>query len=227
MLDYSDFEKIYCHSVEDYQNLNDLKNKFILDEIKRRQDMVKDKESSIKQLQYENNLILTDICNVIKDDMFKSQKYNVLAYFNMETFYDIFRYFNHQESFEEEHSSKYVEQTKEHLNVITSILKQEFFGKYAKDFELVQIYDFNYTQAYEFVFKSKEHEIMINVPMYQNANAENYLDMLHGCYVNYREGEYSWQWIAGNIEYKICAEEVQKWLKEQYKAKKEKKKDEN
>ena len=112
MLDYSDFEKIYCHGVEDYQNLNELKNKFILDEIKRRQDMVKDKESSIKQLQYENNLILEDICNVIKDDMFKSQKYNVLAYFKMEIFYDIFRYFNNQESFEEEQSSKYVEQTK-------------------------------------------------------------------------------------------------------------------
>ena len=66
MLDYSKVRNSLTYFYEDQE---EREKKFIVDEIKSRQDKLAKKDEEISNLQYERNLILLDVIGTINNDL--------------------------------------------------------------------------------------------------------------------------------------------------------------
>jgi len=218
MLDYSKFDHIWGL---DWEQRHEAESQFVLDEIKKRQDMLKEKRDQLDQLNYEANLITADICNVIRDDLWGASKFNMFFGINDEAFWKAWRYFNHHKDkdFEDYKDPEVKKEEKNALNFIDGMIKQYIFSD-KDEAKLVECLSYCYGIGYDFTYSYKGETIQVYIPLYQKTTCDNYLDMLAGYRLNFKESEYSWGWIAGGLDYRALKEKLDAWL-ETRQAKKE------
>lgn len=210
MLDYSKFDHLWGF---DYDKVQDSKAQYVLDEIKKRQEFLKAKRDQIDQLNYEANLITGNICNVIRDDLWGTSKFNMFYGINDEAFWKAWRYFNHHKDkdFEDYKDPKTKKEEKQSLDFIDGMIRHYIFTD-KDEAKLVECLSYCYGMGYDFTYSYKGETIQVYIPLFQKTTGDNYLDMLHGYRLNFKESEYSWGWIAGGLEYMTLKDKLDEWL---------------
>ncbi len=221
MLDYSYFNNVYGF---DFYTVDQLKSNYIVNEIKKRQEKLAAKEEMIANLQYEKDLILNDIIEVIKQDLAISGHY-ILRGFNAETMLEkAWRYCCHKNEPEYYQTEEAREEDKNCYNyILITINRSILLDK--KEFKFNdKIINYNYGTSYEFEYIIRGHKIFINIPNYSNANVKNYLDLLEGYIVRYEESENVYGIITNNLDYQELAKDLIAWINKTWpkKGKKEK-----
>jgi len=204
------------------------KAQYALEETKKRLEKANVKQEQIDNLKYEKELILDNVFNLIREDIAQSY-YNIFRFFNTNELlweawkYSLFKEKGRLQEIEEAHEKepndcKSLEVFENSYNFVLRTIKDRLIPeKYRDESTLVELIDWCYSTAYEFTFKYKDIEFIICVPMFNNANDKNYLEMLSGYILRFKESEYciglAFNAINPN-EFKIKLEE---WLDERLK----------
>ena len=210
MLDYSKFQNWWGISLD---ARHDAESQYVLDEIKKRQDLLKAKNDQIDQLKYETNLVTNDICNVIKEDIWSCSKYNMFYGFTDEIFWQAWRYFNNHKDkdFEDYKDKETKKKEKNSLEFVDGIIKQYIFSD-KDEAKLIECLMYCYGIGYDFTYSYKGETIQVYIPLYQKTTRDNYLDMLTGYRLHFKESEHSWGWIAGGLNYTELKDKLNAWL---------------
>ena len=215
MLNYDKFYNIYGIGLEAREAAKD---QYVLDEIQKRQEKLKDKDDAIANLQYERALISRDLISTICEDLDQSG-FNIFRYFNSnEMFWEAWRYGNHHkdkdfEAYKDKEVKKKEKQSYEFVcsQIERLILKED------KEFERVDsVIDYSYSLCYEFTYKIRGHEIYVCIPNFKRADEKTYLELLSGYVIRYRESEYCIGWICSDIDYKKIYDKLMAWVNEHW-----------
>ena len=222
MLDYSFFNNMYGF---DFCEVDQLKSDYVAKEIKKRQEKLAAKEDAIANLQYEKDLILNDIVEVIKQDLSISGYY-ILRGFNAGTLLEkAWKYCWHKDEPEYYQTEEAREEDKNCYNyILTTISRNILLDK--KEFKFNnKISNYNYGTSYDFEYIIRGHKIWICIPNYSSANAKNYLDLLQGHIVRYEESKNVNAIMAFNLNYAVLAKDLADWIKKNWPRKTTKKKE--
>ncbi len=211
MLDYSKFYNILGL---DYESRHEAEAQYVLDEINKRQDFLKTKKEQIDQLNYEADLITRDICNVIREDVWSQSKYNMFCGMTDEMLWEAWRYFNNcdDEKFEDYKDENTKENEKNSLCYVDVTIRRHIFTD-KDEAKLTECLMYCYGIGYDFVYSYKGETIQVYVPLFRKTDFNNYLDMLVGYRLAYKESECSWQWIASSLVYTELKDKLDAWLK--------------
>lgn len=188
-------------------------NQRLIDKLNLINERLIKKDYDIKELNYERNLILKDLIEIIK-----SIKYSALSLIGGikdEAYWQAWKYFwlkNQKEKSEEDKKD-----LKEYKGIFNLLVNDFIFNKLLsknKDFKLKEISMFNYGEQYWFQYTYKNKVVEIVVPCFSCANEKNYLDIMCG-YKFYECDDYVRRIIASNLNYKELAKSIEKWAKEQ------------
>ena len=218
-LDYSKFNNMYG---VDYDKRQKQIATYVLSEITKRQARLTQKQEAIASLQYEANLIVTDICRTIQEDLWAQPQYNMFYGFNNELFYEAWRYFNQhkKKDFKPYEDKEVKSKERRSFNFVDDHLRQCIFTD-PDDAKMIECLDYCYSIGYDFTYKYKGEIIQIYIPLFQRADGKNYLDMLSGYRLKFKESEYGWGWIAGGLDYRELKTKLDDWLKERAKKQEE------
>lgn len=210
ILNYDKFNNLPYKS---YEAMQGEKAKYVLDEIKLRQERKNQKDKLIEELTYEKDLITHDIINIIKSDLAYTQ-YNLFAGHNQEMFSKTWKYINFKKSENIDKETK--KDYKKSFDFVTNIIMENILlGN--KDFKLKEIYDCNFSQAYNFIYEYKNNKFSINIPMFANTNEKNYLQMLYGYCISHYDSKHSSRQIIYGLDYTKVANDFKQWLKDNIK----------
>ena len=199
------------------------KAQYALDETNKRIDKANKKQEEINNLTYEKGLILVDVFNVIREDIAQSY-YNIFRYFNVgDLLWEAWKYSSFKEKgrlqeIEEAHKKdpkycKPLEDFENAYNFVLRTVKDRLIPeKYRDESTLVEIVDWWYSTAYKFTFKYKDIEFIICVPMFNNVNDKNYLELLSGYVLRFRESEYCIGLAFNTINPNEFKEKLEKWI---------------
>ena len=187
---------------EAYENAKALE---IVNNIKNKNEKMKQKQKLIEDLKYESDLIEQDMINNIKVDLYQSS-YNLFGYISASHFIDAQRYLHTDDK---EKKKEY----KPSFKLITDRIKKEIL-KDNNEFKLKDISNYFYETSFEFEYKYKNHIIRIDIPMYSSAYTKNYNDLLYGykCYLNTSEHCYELKFY--DLNYKTFADKLEKYINE-------------
>ena len=227
MLDYSKLRNsLTCH----FENQEEIEKKFIIDEIKARQDKLEKKDEQIANLEYEKGLILSDILNTINTDL-RNSSWNLFRYFDADIFWQAWRYCQHKDELKEdvkngEMTKDDFDKSKTSFEYTKDVVQRKFFGEEFKDKVKFKEILKNWEVGYEYVFTYKKQEIQVFIPTFM-CDAKTYDYMLSGYHASYRESEVCISWITQDLDYNKVAERLQEWLRnEEWKKKDEKNREE-
>jgi hypothetical protein len=208
ILNYDNFNN---RPYKNYETMESEKAKYVLDEIKLRQERKKKKDKLIEELNYEKDLITHDIINIIRSDLTYT-KYNLFVGYNQEMFSKAWRYINLRKDADKEVKKDY----KKSFDFVTHIIEENILSG-NKDFKLKEIYDYNFSQAYEFIYEYKDHKFSISIPMFANTNEKNYLQMLYGYRISHYESKHTSMQIIYGLDYTKVANDFKQWLEDNIK----------
>lgn len=177
----------------------------ILQQIKLKEQRLADKTAAIAQLQYEKELIEKDIVDAIKTEL-NNSCINIFAYYNPGILGDIWRWWKNRDKEENK-------QLKASLDYILSIIKSKLLNN-DDNFILKNIYDCNYSSAYEFVFDYKGKEILVHIPVFSNITKENKPYIMCGYMVQYTKNENVWALITRGFDTNKISQDLKEWLNE-------------
>lgn len=183
-----------------------LKAEIVLEKIKIRQQRKNDKIKKIEELNYEKDLIVDDIINIVKKEL-NCSKYNLFTGFFSDTFHNIWRYFHYKE----EIKKREIEQIETVFNYVTSQIKEKILLN-DENFELTKVVDSCYGRHYVFEYSYKNHNFYVYIPMFDKANDENYAELLEGYKIYYKKSEYHDEIIAYGLDYDEVAKELKEFI---------------
>lgn len=211
ILNYDKFNNLPYKS---YESVQEEKAKYVLDEIKLRQERKNKKDKLIEELNYEKDLITHDIINIIRSDLAYTQ-YNLFVGYNQEMFSKTWRYINFKKD-KNDIDKEVKKDYKKSFDFVTHIIEENILlGN--KDFKLKEIYDYSFSQAYEFIYEYKNHKFSISIPMFANTNEKNYLQMLYGYRISHYDSKHSSRQIIYGLDYTKVANEFKQWLEDNIK----------
>lgn len=199
------------------------KAQYALEETKKRLEKANKKQEEIDNLKYEKELILGNVFDLIREDIAQSY-YNIFRFFNTsELLWEAWKYssFKRQgrlQEIEESHKKEpeYCKSLEDFENaydfVLRTVKDRLIPEKYRDESTLVEIVDWSYSIAYEFTFKYKDIEFIICVPMFNNVNDKNYLEMLSGYVLRFRESEHCIGLAFSTINPQEFKEKLEKWI---------------
>jgi len=240
MLDYSRFNEIRFwspsasleESIEEARILELSKAKYALDETQKRIEMASKKQEVIDNLTYEKNLILRDAMLAIKEDIAQSY-YNVFKFFMPNNIlgkawkYSMFKNQNRlkeiEESYKKDPSEGYsLKDYKNSFDFVINTIKDRLIpDKYKKESKLIEIIDSNYATTYEFTFNYKNVEFIVCIPIFENANINNYSELLNGYVLRFHESKYCVGYAFHALNPDEFKEKLEKWLDEKLISEKE------
>lgn len=159
-------------------------NGFILSEINRRFDAIKDKKKKIDELELECDLIKDNIIEIIRNDL-NNSSLNMFYGFNSNLLRNAFIYNYHKDD-KDGYDEKALKEMRDNFNFVTNRIKEILFPDY--DFKLVNIFDYCYTAAYEFHYEYKDRFYIIRIPVFAGANEKNCDIILNGYAFGIEEG---------------------------------------
>lgn len=179
----------------------------VLLKIGRCEALNKEKNKLIDNIKYEQELIIKDMTNIIRNEL-SSTSYNLFPYYNSETFWKVWKYFNYKKEVKEKEKKEY----KSIFEFITKEIKEKILLN-NEDFKLVGIIDSSFSTKYsfEYVYKN-DKKFSVYIPIFQRADNENYEDILRGYEIYYRESECYEKQIINDLNYKEVAIKFKKWL---------------
>lgn len=193
MIDYSSFDNMYF---VDYDKREKMKNDYIIEQIKGRIKKLETKNETIKNLQYEADLIQNDIISCIRYDLSNSQN-NIFWGVVDDIMHRAWLY--GKETKEWEDKEQY-ERCKTAYDYVLSIIKIKFLkGIDNVNFKEICMYGYG-GYAYDFRYEINGINIEIYVPNFSQTNSQNYSEMLNGYAVRYEESPHSWDWISGGFD---------------------------
>ena len=214
------------------------KAQYALEETKKRLEKANAKQAQIDNLKYEKELILGNVFDLIREDIAQSY-YNIFRYFNVgDLLWEAWKYSSLKEKgrlqeIEEEHKKepkycKPLEDFENAYNFVVRTVKDRLIPeKYRDESNLVEIIDWCYSTAYEFTFNYKDTEFIICVPMFNNVNDKNYLEMLSGYVLRFNESKYCIGLGFNTINPKEFQEKLEKWIEDKLKENKDEQQSEN
>ena len=213
MLNYDVFNSLYGFSIEAKEAA---KNQYILDEIKRRQTRLKEKDDAIAELKYERDLISQDIVSTIREDL----NYSCINLFNFlnlgDMFFHAWRYANNHNDVTFYTDEKVKEEEKQSYEFISQVIEEKIL-KNNKEFKRVDsVIDYCYSLYYEFTYKIRGHEIYICIPNFNLASEKTYQELLHGYIIRYQESEYCIGAICSDIDYTKIYDKLMTWINENW-----------
>ena len=215
MLSYDFYNNIYGI---DFEAREKAKDQYVLDELTKRREKLKAKEESIENLQYERNLVLNDILTVIREDLNQSG-YNMFRYLNEgDLFWEAWRYGNHHKDkdFEPYQDKEVKKKEKQSFEFVTHQIEHMLL-KDNPDFKFDnEVIDSDFSLYYEFTYKYKNQKIYVCIPNFKCATDRNYLSLLNGYVIRYRESEYCTGWITSDLDYHNIYEKLMAWINEHW-----------
>lgn len=208
ILNYDKFNNLPYKS---YEAMQGEKAKYVLDEIKLRVERKNQKDKLIEELNYEKDLITHDIISIIKNDLAYTE-YNLFAGHNQEMFSKAWRYINLKKDIDKETKKDY----KKSFDFVTHIIEENILSG-NKDFKLKEIYDYNFSQGYDFIYEYKDHKFSISIPMFANTNEKNYSQMLYGYRISHYESKHTSMQIIYGLDYTKVANDFKQWLEDNIK----------
>lgn len=236
LLDYSKFHNLDIFGrptinsdvvdiLDKYEAIDVAKAGYALSEINKRVGKANKKQEEIDNLIYEKELIIGDVINLIREDISQSY-YNIFSFVRIRNLlWEAWDYFwlKKEGETEKEHlkgpeGSISLEDFEKSYNVVIGTVKDKLIPeKYRDESILVEIMDWNLSTAYEFTFKYKDIEFIIGVPMFKNANNKNYLEMLSGYTLKFREDECSLGFGFSTLNPKEFKGKLESWIDERLK----------
>lgn len=202
-----DLAQIYNTPGLGYEAKQELARQATLSNLQQKQDFLKKKNVLIEELEYEKKLVQDDIISYIQTD--------INSYFGMfsglsDQMYSKFFYIFHQPK---------EERTKEEQGlykmIINDIITKFFHSN--KDFKIDDVYDYNFSEKYEFLFKYKKYRVYITIPQFSHANEKNYLDLLTGYNFGIEKNEHCWEVLYSSLRYEEVADFIKNWVENQSK----------
>lgn len=239
MLDYSKFDcyRTLSKSLEDFakqeEKFEEAKALYALKETDKRIEKANKKQEEIDNLTYEKGLILQNALDVIREDINQSY-YNIFRYLNIrETLWLTWKYAhfkkeNRLEDIEKDYKKdkKYNKPLKDYkvaFDFVVDTVKDRLIPeKYRKKSDLIKIIDCNHSTQYEFTFKYKNIEYGICIPMFINANQDNYLELLGGYALRFKDSEYCISRAFNTLSPREFREKLEGWITDRLKKEKKK-----
>ena len=224
MLDYSKVRNSLTYFYDDQE---EREKKFVVDEIKSRQDKLAKKDEEISNLQYERNLILLDVIGTINNDL-RNSGWNLFKYFDGDIFWKAWKYCHHKDELEgmlksgdkdmpQEEFDKY----KSSFGYTKDTVQRVFFGELKDKVKFKEIIR-SWEIGYDYIFIYKKQEIQVFIPTFL-CDEKTYGYMLNGYHVSYSESDCCTSWITHDLDYHKVADRLQEWLRnEEWKKKDEK-----
>ena len=206
ILNYNKFNNM---PYKNYEDMEGEKAKYVLDEIKLRLERKNQKDKLIEELNYEKDLITQNIISIIRNDLAYT-KYNLFAGYNREMFSKAWRYINFKKDKDDIDKETKKDFKKSFDFVANTIMENILLNN--KDFKLKEIYDYNFSQGYEFIYEYKNHKFSINIPMFSNTDEKNYSQMLSGYKISHFESKYTSMQIICGLDYTKVANDFKQWL---------------
>lgn len=209
MLDYSKFNNWLIDTEE-------ARKKYILDQIKLRQDRLAEKDKAIENLTYERDLVIKDLCDVIREDIGGST-FNIFYGFDSDIFWKAWKYSSYKKELTEEVENGKLtkEEEKSYMfafNYTVDRIRDVFFDKELnKDIKFKCIVK-AWVEGYDYHFTYKDTEIYVFIPNFC-ANIDTWKIMLNGYYVSYQESEHCWSWITNGLDVSKIKDTLTEWLK--------------
>lgn len=164
----------------------------------------KEKKELIDTLTYENVLIKEDIIGCIREDLEESS-YNIFMGLS-EALTKAWIYFHHKEENKE---------FKGIFELVLDYIKRNLIpDKYADKVELVDVVNFCFSAGYEFTFMLDDLEFIILVPVFGNANKDNYLYILNGYCLNFKESKHITNMIFNTLDPREFKKKLGEWINE-------------
>ena len=187
-----------------------------------RLDRLKAKRKAIEELQYEEGLIISDICSTLANDIQRQPTLNPFFYVTAEIFGKAWRYFNSKADIEKD-------KLKEHrlaFDMIERDVRKQFFGKNDDydDFsgyscKLKNFYVFWNGIGYDLEYEvkadgtGKTAMIGIRIPLFAAVDAESMSYVLNGFAATHREADSCvWSTIANSLDIREVKAGLVKWL---------------
>lgn len=238
MLDYSMFDVTGLGAWVNHNDMDEIlkeeeaiefsKAQYALEETKKRLEKANTKQAQIDNLKYEKELILGNVFDLIREDIAQSC-YNIFRWLEtsgllLEAWkYSLFKSQKRLKEIEEAHKQdpkhcKSLKDFRDSYNFVIDTIKKKLIpDKYREDSTLVEIIDWCCSTAYEFTFKYKDIEFIICVPMFNNVNNKNYLEMLSGYILRFRESDVSIALAFNTINPNEFKEKLELWIDERLK----------
>lgn len=190
------------------------KKQELLDSIKQAQDRLAKKDETIKELQFERDLIFGNFLNIINERL-RLSPFNIFYGFKEEIFWKAWRWSHYKEAVKAELEKGEIteDEYKNHktcFELTTRTVKEKFFGDLKDKVKFKEIIR-NWTVGYDFTYTYKKQEITIFVPTFY-ADEKTYEYVLNGYRANYKESEYVQGYICSGLDYKEVAKKLQEWL---------------
>lgn len=184
--------------------------------INEKQRYLEKKKADIEKLEYERDLIQKDIVNTIKTDLNQSA-YNIFrSYDEYRLFMNAWYYARHLID-KVKYDDKTLEEYKSSYELVTTLIKMNLIPEKYRDlvsFGSIYTYDYNNYSFYEFILKVNDFEFSIEIPIFENANTDNYHDLLGGYQLRKRYEMYN-DLIYKSLDYTDFSANVEYWLDKQ------------
>lgn len=190
---------------------------YVKSELDRRVKYHQDKQGLIYNLQYEDSIIINDICEVIKDDLYRSAL-NIFRGLTSELASKAWRYFNRKPG--DEYTEEQLKEYKSAFDFFVFTVNRRFFNDDKELIDNLKMTWFGYCgydeHAYsvEYSYKNGLIKLSVEIPMFSNANVQNWAGMLAGYYIRYAESEYSWDIAASGLIPDEVRDKFLAWLPE-------------
>lgn len=205
-LDYSKLSQMNFGVPVDKQE--EAQKQFVLSEINFRVEKTRMKQAEIDNLSYEKTLITEDIINIIRKDLTDSRN-NLFCWADLTKL--CFEAYSCQKSYKtKENLTEKERQQADARDIIVDTIKKEFFLN-NEDFIYNNISMYGYQEAYAVEFVYKKQLVHVYIPVFPNANTDNYLTLLAGYQVIYQEGESAWNTITYGFNFQKIAADIQMW----------------
>lgn len=212
--------------IEDEEKQEIIKSQYALDETKRRLEKANKKQEEIDNLKYEKDLILENVFSHIKEDIAQSY-YNIFRYLIVDDLlweawkYSLYKNKGSLEEIEKSHKEnpeycKPLKDFEDSYNFVVEKVKIRLIpSKYKDESNLVEIIDCNRSSSYEFKFKYKDVEYAICVPVFVNANKDNYAELLSGYKLEFKESEHCIGLAFNTMNPNEFKEKLEEWIDNQ------------
>lgn len=206
-----------------FENQEKKEKQELLDKIKKVQDRLNNKDKVIEELQYERNLIFSNLCSIISNDL-KNSVFNIFRGLTSDICWKAWKWSQYKDSIDEELANGKLtkdeyDKYKTCFNITVSRVSDYFFGKLKDELIFKEIVK-NWTVGYDYVYTYKDQEISIFIPIF-HADTKDYCYALTGYKAGYKESAHVQGYITSSLDYKEVAEKVQDWLiNEKWKEKK-------
>ena len=199
----NNFEKF----IQEQEVQMEKETKNLLDKINYRQGLINEKDKTIKNLNYEKELITDDIVKLVQS--LSSSEIALCWGANNRLYHDAWYYYHHINEIEDEENKKKLKNNYDFVlkQIKTKILLDN------KEFKLQTISAYGYDgRGYSFIYKYKKEIFEIYIPMFDIANSAIYMDMLIGYRVLIQTGGSTWTSIICDLSPDVVANKLKEYI---------------